>query len=78
MRGIKKCYRQEINTLQTIKRRKVNWLLRNCLLNHVIEGNIEGRIEETGRRGKRCKHLLDDLKEKTGYCKFKEEGLGHS
>ena len=41
------------NILQTIKRRNANWivhiLLRNCLLKHVFEGKIEGRIEVTGR-----------------------------
>jgi hypothetical protein len=30
----------------------------------VIEGKLEGRIEVTGRRGKRCKQLLYDFKEK--------------
>jgi hypothetical protein len=39
-------------------------LRRNCLLKHDIEGKREGRIEVTGRRGKRLKQLLDDLKEK--------------
>jgi hypothetical protein len=43
--------------LHTIKRRKANWighiLGRNCLLKHVIEGKLEGRIEMTGRRGRR-------------------------
>jgi hypothetical protein len=39
-------------------------LRRNCLLKHVIEGKIKGRIEVMGRRGRRCKQLLDDLKEK--------------
>ena len=29
----------------------------------------------TGRRGKRRKQLLDDLKETRGYCELKEEGL---
>jgi len=29
----------------------------------------------TGRRGRRHKQLLDDLKEKKGYWKFKEEAL---
>jgi hypothetical protein len=29
----------------------------------VIEGKLEGRIEMTGRRGRRRKQLLDDLKE---------------
>ena len=35
-------------------------LSRDHLLKHVIEGKIEGRIEVTGRRGRR-KQLLDDL-----------------
>jgi hypothetical protein len=39
-------------------------LRRNCLLKHVIEGKLEGRIEMTGRRGRRRKQLLNDLKEK--------------
>jgi hypothetical protein len=30
----------------------------------VIEGKLEGRIEMTGRRGRRRKQLLDNLKEK--------------
>jgi hypothetical protein len=41
----------------------------------VIEGKLEGRIEMTGRRGRRCEQLLDDLKEKRRYWKFKEEAL---
>jgi hypothetical protein len=58
--------KEERNILHTIKRRKANWirhiLRRNCLLKHVIEGKLEGRIEMTGRRGRRRKQLLDDLK----------------
>jgi len=27
----------------------------------------------TGRRGRRCRKLLDDLKERRGYCHLKEE-----
>jgi hypothetical protein len=58
---------------------KANWighiLRRNCLLKHVIEGKAEGRIEMTGRRGRRRKQLLDDLKEKRRYCKLREEAL---
>jgi hypothetical protein len=50
-------------------------LRRNCLLKHVIEGKLEGRIEMTGRRGRRHKQLLDDLKEKKRYCKLTEEAL---
>jgi hypothetical protein len=73
--------KEERNILPTIKRRKANWighiLRRNCLLKHVIEGKLEGRIEMMGRRGRRPKQLLDDLKEKTRYWKLKEEALDH-
>jgi hypothetical protein len=41
----------------------------------VIEGKLEERTEMTGRRGRRRKQLLDDLKEKRRYCKLKEEAL---
>jgi hypothetical protein len=74
--------KEERNILHTIKRRKANWishiLRRNCLLKHVIERKLEGRIEMTGRRGRRRKQLLDDLKEKRGYWKLKEEALDRS
>jgi hypothetical protein len=70
--------KEERNILQAIKRMKGNcighMLRRNCLLKHVTEGKTEGRIGVTGRRG-RCKHLVDDLKEKRGYWKLKEEVL---
>jgi hypothetical protein len=70
---------EERNSLHTIKRRKANWighiLRRNCLLKHVIEGKLEGRIEMAGRRGRRRKQLLDGLKEKRRYWKLKEEAL---
>jgi hypothetical protein len=71
--------KEERNIVHTIKRRKANWighiLRRNCLLKHVTEGNLEGRIEMTGRRGRRRKQILDDLKEKKIYWKLKEEAL---
>jgi hypothetical protein len=41
----------------------------------VTEEKLEGRIEMTGRRGRICKKLLDDLKEKRRYWKLKEEAL---
>jgi hypothetical protein len=63
----------------TVKQRKYNGIgqdvRRNCLLKHVIEGNIEGRKEVTGRRGIILKQLLNDLKEKRGYWELKEEIL---
>jgi len=63
-------------------KRKSNWighiLHRNCLLQRVIEGKIKGGIEVTGRRGRRRKRLLDDLKERRGYWHLKEEALDRS
>jgi hypothetical protein len=50
-------------------------LRRNCLLKHIIEGKIEGRIEVGGRRGRRRKQLLDDLKETRGCWELKYEAL---
>jgi hypothetical protein len=47
----------------------------NCLLNHVIEGKIEGMMEVTGRRGRIPKRILVDIREMRGCCKFKEETL---
>ena len=32
----------------------------------------------TGRRGRRCRKLLDDLKERRGYSHLKEEALDHT
>jgi hypothetical protein len=68
------------NILQTIRTRKANWighiLCRNCLLKHVLEGKIDGRKEVMGTWQRRCKQLLDDLREKTGYWKLKDEALG--
>jgi hypothetical protein len=39
-------------------------LLRNCLLQQVAEGKIQGGIEVTGRQGRRRRKLLDELKER--------------
>jgi hypothetical protein len=65
--------------LPKIKRKKINWfgriLCRNCHINHVIEGRLEGRKEVSGRRGRICRHLLDALKENIRYWKLKEETL---
>jgi hypothetical protein len=45
---------EERNILCTVKGRKANWighiLHRNCLVKHVIEGKIEGRIDVMGRQ----------------------------
>jgi hypothetical protein len=71
--------KEERNILYRIIRRKANCighiLLINRLLKHVIEGKLDGRIEMTGRGGRRRKQLLDGLKEKRRYWKLKEEAL---
>ena len=70
---------EQRNILHEISKRKANWIghswRRNCLLKRVMEGKIEGGIEVTGRRGRRCRKLLDDLKERRGYSHLKEEAL---
>jgi hypothetical protein len=71
--------KEQRNILHEISKRKANWighiLCRNCLLWQVIEGNIKGGIEVTGRWGRRSRKLLDDLKERRGNSHLKEEAL---
>jgi hypothetical protein len=50
-------------------------LRRNCLLQWVSEGKIKGGIEVKGRRGRRCRKILDDFKERRGYSHLKEEAV---
>jgi hypothetical protein len=72
-------FNEQRNILHVIRKRKTNWighiLRRNCLLWQVIEGKIKGGIELTGRRGRRRRKLLDDLKERREYSHLKEEAL---
>jgi hypothetical protein len=67
------------NILHEISKRKANWichiLRRNCLLKRAIEGNIKGSIDITGKRRRRSKQLLENLKETRGYWKLQEEEL---
>jgi hypothetical protein len=75
------CERILTHTIHVLhkRRRKVNWighiLHKNCLLQYVIQGKIEGRIEVTGRQGRRRMQLMDNFKEKRGYFKLNEEAL---
>jgi hypothetical protein len=61
--------KEQRNILEKTRKRNTNWighiLRRNCLLQQVNEGNMEGVIEVIGRRRRK---LLDDLKERRGYC----------
>jgi len=60
--------KEQKNILHEVRKRKANWighiLRRNCLLQRVTEGKVQGGIEVTGRRGRRRRKLLDDLKER--------------
>ena len=71
--------KEQRNILHKIRKRKANWsghiLRRNCLLQRVIEGKIQGGIEVTRRQGRRRRKLLDDVKERRGYSHLKEEAL---
>ena len=71
--------KKQSNILHEIRKWKANWighiLRRNCLLHWVIEGKIKGGIEVTGRRGRKRRKLLDDLKERRGYSYLKEKAL---
>jgi hypothetical protein len=53
-------------------------LHRNYLPQRVIEGKIQGEIEVIGRRERRRRKLLDDLKERRGYSHLKEGALDHT
>ena len=71
--------KEQRNIVHEINKRRANWighiLRRSCLLQLVIDGKIKGGIEVTGRRGRRRRKLLDDVKERRGYCHLKEEVL---
>jgi hypothetical protein len=71
--------KEQRNILHEISKEKANYighiLLRICLLPRVFEGKIKGWIEVTGRRGRRRRKLLDELKERSGYSHLKEEAL---
>jgi hypothetical protein len=58
--------KEQKNMLLAIKERKANWIGHifsiNCLLKHVKEGKIEGRIEVAGKRVRRYKQLLHSIK----------------
>ena len=70
---------EQRDILHEISKWKANWighiLRRNCLLQRATEGNKKVGIEVTGRRGRRRRKLLDDLKDRRGYSYLKEEAL---
>jgi hypothetical protein len=73
---------EQRDVLHKIRKQKANWighiLSRNCLLQQVIVGKIQGLIEMTGRQGRKRRKLLDDLKERRVYFHLKEEAVDRS
>jgi hypothetical protein len=71
--------KEQRNILHETRKRKANRigyiLRRNCLLQRVIEGKIKGGTEVTGRRERRCRKLLDELKDRRGYSHLEEEAV---
>jgi len=63
--------KEEKNILPTVNRKKTNWichiLRRDCFLKHVVEGEL-GVI-----RRRRCKQLLDHVKEVIRYSELRYE-----
>ena len=60
--------KEELNIERTINRRKVDWICHNSrstsILKYILEGKMEGKIEVTRRRGRRCKQLLVTLRKR--------------
>jgi hypothetical protein len=71
--------KEQRNILHEMRKRKANCighiLHRNCLLQRVVEGKVQRKIEVTGRQERRRRKLLDDIKERRGYSHLKEEAL---
>jgi hypothetical protein len=67
--------KEERNILHIMKRRKANRICHILRRNYLLKYVIERKIKERGRRGRRRKQILDDLMEKRGYWKLREEAL---
>jgi len=74
--------KEERNILPAVKRRNANIIghifYKNFLLKHVIEEEMERRIEGKRIRGRRHKHLLDRVKKENIYWNLKKEALDRS
>jgi hypothetical protein len=69
---------REISYMKYVNGRQtglVTFCVETAYLQWVTEGKIQGGIDVTGRQGRRCRKLLDDLKERRGYSHLKEEAL---
>ena len=53
----------------------VTFCVETAFYNRLLKERWKVGIEVTGRRGRRRRKLMDDLKERRGYCHLKEEAL---
>ena len=65
--------------MQILKRIGIDWrersLISKLYMEQKVKVRLKGQIEVTRRRRRRRKKLLDDLKDRRGYCQLKEEAL---
>ena len=67
--------KEERNSLDTIKPRKANWIGRILLRNFLLKHGIGRKMEELGRRRRKRRRPLDNIKQERRYWNFKEEAL---
>jgi hypothetical protein len=67
--------KEQRNILHEIRKQQFNWIVHILCRNGLLKERKKWGIEVTGRRGRRRRKLLDDLKERTGYSYSKEEAL---
>jgi hypothetical protein len=70
--------KEQRNILREMSKRKANGLVTFCVETAFYDRLLKerkGGIEVTGRRGRRRRKLLDDLKERRRYSHMKEEIL---
>ena len=61
---------------ERIRQEKIPALIREIVIFRMYStGKIKGQIEVTRIRGRRRKKLLDDLKDRRGYCQLRVEAL---
>jgi len=53
----------------------VTFCVDTAFYNGLLKERHKGKIEVTGRQGRRRRELLDDLKKRRGYSQLKEEAL---
>jgi hypothetical protein len=69
---------REISYMKYVNGRQnglVTFCVETASYNGLLKERYKWRIEVTGRQGRRCRKLLDDLKERREYSHLKEEAL---